>query len=126
MVETKTFVNAIVYLCSKPQEPASLEDLIHYERPQPVIEPEEVEEVEEVEVDEIEEALYQLSVGGGEDEDTVSDVSTITESSATEEIATAVNGASLPHVASSSEGPPTSQGMLSDLHWQVDCTDTLR
>lgn len=113
MVETQTFVDALVYMCWKPTAAANLNDLIHYERPQVMVIPypeedAQVEETEEEEeepvegIDEIDEALGQLSVEGREDT-SVSDVSTITQSSATEEIATGVSGASLPHASTSSD-----------------------
>lgn len=98
VVETQTFVDAIIYLCLKPQDAANFDDLVHYERPQVEPEPEQVQEVTEVEG--IEQALGQLSVDGSE-LDSVSDVSTVSESSATEDIATAVTAASLPRAGSS-------------------------
>lgn len=31
VVETKTFVDAMVYLCLRPRDAADLDDLVHYE-----------------------------------------------------------------------------------------------
>lgn len=97
----------MVYLCLKPQEAASLDDLVHYERPPVIPVPEQVEEAAEVEA--IDQVLGQLSVGN--EIDSVSDVSTVSGSSAIEDLATPATAASLPRVNPSSE----SQGAFGHL-----------